>query len=99
MNLSEINAALEQLRDSDRQRIEIVKTGPKKEEITIFANREGLIQLAAYCLDLAERRSRGAHQHLDDVSVYAAEVPVVISYLEEAQPSGTDSSGASPFRV
>lgn len=86
MKLPEINAALEKLNDSDLQRIEIERTGPKKEEVTIFANREGLIRLATFCLDLAGRQSKGAHHHLDDVSTYAAEVPIVISYREEAQP-------------
>ena len=83
MNLTEIRAALEELRDPIRQRIEIAKTGPKQEEVTIFANREGLIRLAAYCLDLAERQVDGAHHHFDDVSVYEAEVPVVISLRKE----------------
>jgi hypothetical protein len=90
MKLPEINAALEELRDADRQRIEIEKTGPKEEEVTIFANREGLIRLAAYCLDLAERQLQGAHHHLDEVSVYEAAVPVVISFRKEPnQPPQT----------
>jgi len=94
MELPEINAALEKLRDSERQRIEIEKTGPKKEEVTIFANREGLIRLAAYCLDLAQRELQGAHHHLDDVSVYEAELPVVITFRKEpnkaVEPTATN---------
>jgi hypothetical protein len=90
MKLPEICAALEELRDPERQRIEIEKTGPKKEEVTIFANREGLIRLAAHCLDLAERQVEGAHHHFDGVSVYEAEVPVIISLRKEPiQPSET----------
>jgi hypothetical protein len=69
--------------DPTRQRVEIAKTGPKKEEVTVFANREGLIQLAAYCLDLAERQSEGAHYHFDQVSVNSAEIPLVITFRKE----------------
>jgi hypothetical protein len=100
MNLSEIRNALEELRDPVRQRIEIKKTGPKKEEVTISANREGLIRLAAHCLDLAERQFEGAHHHFDDVSVYEAEVPVIISLRKEPiQPPQTTTGSSAPDRV
>ncbi|QQL44619.1 Imm32 family immunity protein [Sulfuriroseicoccus oceanibius] len=80
MKLPEINATLEKLVDPLKQCIEIARTGSKGEEVAIFANREGLIQIAAYCLDLAERESEGAHYHFDETSVDAAEVPMVITY-------------------
>jgi hypothetical protein len=99
MNLPEINAALEKLVDPTRQRVEIEKTGPKKEEVTVFANREGLMQLAAYCLDLAERQSEGSHYHFDQVSVDSADIPLVITFRKEPNqppeptaPSGRGSS-------
>lgn len=86
MKLTEINAALENLVDPSQQCIEIVKTGSKKDEVTIFANRVGLIQIAAYCIDLAERQSEGAHYHFDQVSVDTAEVPLVITFKKQAEP-------------
>lgn len=96
MKLPEINAALENLFDMSKQCIEIVKTGPKKEEVTLFANREGLIQLAVYCLDLAERQSEGAHYHFDQVSVGAAEVPVLITFRKEAEPVDSPKGLSAP---
>lgn len=69
-----------------RECIEIRRTGPKhQEEVTMFANREGLIAIAAYCLDLAHRRSEGAHYHFDQASVDTAEVPLVITFREGAE--------------
>jgi hypothetical protein len=90
MKLQEINAALENLGDSVQECIEIVRTGPKQEEeVTIFANREGLIRIASYCLDLAERQSEGSHYHFDQASVDAAEVPLVITFRRGAEQAAT----------
>lgn len=81
MKLHEITAALESLVDSMQECIEIVRTGPvQEEEVTIFANREGLIRIAAFCLDLAERQSEGSHYHFDEGFVDTAEVPIVITF-------------------
>jgi hypothetical protein len=91
MNLSTIIDALEKIDAASvdngvsRHFLEVVKTGAKREEITIRGNREGLIYLALKCLDLALRKNEGSHHHFDEVSMLdTAEAPLVIAYKSAA---------------
>ena len=52
-----------------------------KYEVTISANKEGLIWLALEALQLANASQQGSHVHIDESGIAdKADVPLVLSY-------------------